>query len=473
VNVHDGNESDSSSYVGRINKDNLDAVQVVDNYIHHNQHPSTANCTDGIPGHAAGYGVEVSDGAYASIRRNVFDWNRHAIMGDGKYGTGYSAWDNLILPDGGVDLKCVNPGTGLALLLDPFIGVQLLIADALDGEHIYHTHAIDMHGTDTCRLSGAEPLADHNCGAAGEYMDIEENTILYTAGNGIHLRGIPAIGMFVANNVFAHQVHDGGLVTPGAMVANGPGGQGLYDMGNTLGLNTFNDRKYCDFDGDGVADPFIATGVTWWYSSSVLGGRWVYLNESPARVADVTLGDVDGDGRCDVTWSGGVLLNPDPLPLAHNPGDQATAVGSYVSMNLAASGGTKPYAWTVTGLPPGLSPSASGQISGTMQAGGPTSYPVTATVTDASGQQSTVTFTWTMDAVVPSVTGLDLGSAQSALSSAGLNLGNESLVFDCTDVPGTVLGQNPSAGLVVTAESSVNVSVSSLTDSRGHHCVLN
>jgi hypothetical protein len=365
----------------------------------------------------------------------------------------------------------VSPGAGLALLLDPFVGIQLLAAGVLDGDHIYHTHAIDMHGTGTCRLSEQEPLADHNCGAAGEYMDIEDNTILYTAGNGIHLRGSPAIGMFVDNNVFAHQNHDGGFVTPGAMLANG---QGLYDAGNILGLNTFNDRKYCDFDGDGVTDPFIATGVTWWYASSVLGGRWVYLNQSPVRVADVTLGDVDGDGRCDVSWGGGnVLLNPDPQPLARTPGNQSSMVGWPVSVDLAASGGTRPYTWNVTGLPPGLSPSTAGHISGAAQAGAAPAYPVTATVTDASGQSSTVTFTWTMLTTVPGLTGLSVSGAQYALTPAGLSLGNESLVYDCTDEPGTVLGQSPSAGQTVAQGSVVNISVSSLTDGRGHHCSLN
>ena len=43
------------------------------------------------------YGVAVQYGAYASIAHNVFDWNRHAIEGDGRPGSGYEANGNLVL----------------------------------------------------------------------------------------------------------------------------------------------------------------------------------------------------------------------------------------------------------------------------------------------------------------------------------------------------------------------------------------
>jgi hypothetical protein len=63
-----------------------------DNYIHHNQHQRRE-----------GYGVVVSNGAYALIEKNVFDWNRHAIAGDGSDGSGYFAYRNLVLENGGLN----------------------------------------------------------------------------------------------------------------------------------------------------------------------------------------------------------------------------------------------------------------------------------------------------------------------------------------------------------------------------------
>jgi hypothetical protein len=372
VNVHDGNTTDDPLYRGRLNQDTVEDdslnVWVHDNYIHHNQHPSADTCIDG-GGHAGGYGVEAADGAYVKIERNVFDWNRHSIAGDGKSGTGYVARDNLILQGGGVHFKCVDPGSTLwALALNPFAAVVYVVAQALDGGSIYHTHAIDMHATGNCKngvfVGELNQWGDHNCGQAGEYMDVEYNTVLYTAGNGIHLRGTPVralsspagttkVGMDVKYNVFAHTVHDGGFITPGAVLRNE---EGLYELGNTLGLNTYNSRKFCDFDGDGTVDSMIATGVTWWYAASRLGGRWTYLARSSARTADITVRDVNGDGRCDAVGPGGdVHFGGDGLVLdsANGTATPGASVTTQVGFTASAVPGT-PVTLTTSVLPQGV-----------------------------------------------------------------------------------------------------------------------
>src|SRR3954453_3015061 len=68
----------------------------------------------------------------------------------------------------------------------------------------------------------------------------------------------------------------------------------------------------------------------------------------PAQAADPTC---TGGGGGPVTVS--------------NPGHQTGNVGSAKSPQLTASGGTGSYTWTATGLPPGLTISSSGLISGT------------------------------------------------------------------------------------------------------------
>jgi hypothetical protein len=295
VNVHDGDSQDPSNNRDLIHRSNAQTMWIHDNYIHHNQHPSTNVCGSGFidgGGHAGGYGVVVSTGGFALIERNVFDWNRHAIAGDGKWGSGYLAYRNLILPNGGVHFRCVDADPDWTWLINPFwVPIALVLTD--DG--IYHTHAIDMHGTQ-CSL---------NCGPAGDYMDIRYNTILYTAGNAIHLRGTPRDEMEVRNNVFAHEdLWAGifnGVMSPGALLQNQTG---LHQSGNITGLNTFNNRKRCDFDGDGLEDDFIATGVTWWYASSAMGGRWTYVAQSATGINAITLSDVDHDGFCDITADG-------------------------------------------------------------------------------------------------------------------------------------------------------------------------
>lgn len=46
---------------------------------------------------------------------------------------------------------------------------------------------------------------------------------------------------------------------------------------------------------------------------SAMGGRWVFLNQSPTRVNDVMLADTNGDGRCDAQE------NPPPPPTTKVP----------------------------------------------------------------------------------------------------------------------------------------------------------
>jgi hypothetical protein len=78
----------------------------------------------------------------------------------------------------------------------------------------------------------------------------------------------------------------------------------------------------------------MATGIGWWYQSSKLSGRWVFLGRSSAPVAAVTLTDVNQDGRCDVIAynNGSTDYNSPTLPLITSPGAQTSSVGATVSL---------------------------------------------------------------------------------------------------------------------------------------------
>lgn len=241
-----------------------------DNYIHNNLHAGKL-----------GYGVVVGDnGSHALIERNVFDWNRHAISGDGSDFSGYRAYRNLVLSDGGND-------TWLA-------GVW------------HYTHEFDMHGQSSYCLNG---FADRDCGTAGHDIDIQQNTFLYTAGTDIKVRGTPQMAAVIKSNVFAHDSIGDAIdwTETGVFVGND----------NRTGV-TPSAIDYCDFDGDGLPDRFLTTGQTWWFSSNRGTGPWIFLNASSSNLQDVTLGYFDGDNLCDViaggvTYSGGTPQPPQRL----------------------------------------------------------------------------------------------------------------------------------------------------------------
>ncbi|MCQ4084036.1 putative Ig domain-containing protein [Streptomyces sp. RB6PN25] len=95
----------------------------------------------------------------------------------------------------------------------------------------------------------------------------------------------------------------------------------------------------------------------------------------------------------------------------NNPGNQSTAVGTAVSLQMSgsdsASGQTLTY--TATGLPAGLSISSSGLISGTPTTAGTSSVSVTAK--DSTGASGSTSFSWTV-------------TSTSGCASAGQKLGN-------------------------------------------------
>lgn len=151
-------------------------------------------------------------------------------------------------------------------------------------------------------------------------MDIRYNSFFYTKGNAIKLRGTPEItqqqlepGASVISNVFAHDDLEDAVTQTET---------GLFLSGNLIGVNGMNELGVCDFNGDGAADDFLATGATWWYRSGALGADspWRYLYTSFKRRNQLILGYLNGDGICDVkddkgiVYLGGVTVLPSSIP---------------------------------------------------------------------------------------------------------------------------------------------------------------
>lgn len=283
---------------GRLFNTTVGAVHIGDSYFHHNRH-----------GDGYGYGVAVTNGAYALIERNVFDENRHAIMGNSSDGkkdlSGYTARENLILAGGG--RHCSESKLArVVTVLTPW------------NASCWQTHQIDMHGNKDFRVGGKlnilfiqfplnilRYLKYHSCcGIAGETIIIERNTILYASGKAIKIRGNPYDKAVVDGNVFTHNSSDEAIEQNG----DPKWYQWIHDnITNPIDIRPNNlykvlplsDVGRCDFVGDGVQDTFAATGVTWW-AWSPKTQQWRYLNTMPEPFSELQVRDFDKDGVCDV-----------------------------------------------------------------------------------------------------------------------------------------------------------------------------
>jgi hypothetical protein len=249
---------------GRIGSPNQ--VRIFNNYIHNNQQPRST-----FDGHAGGYGVEVTYGAYAQIYQNVFAYNRHSIAAGGTMG-GYEATRNLVLRYGGVHYN---------------------------GVITVHTHAFDIHGTGDNGFGGF----------AGTRTTYSYNAFQYGVDNAIAIRGSPWCGVEISNNVFPHH----GLEDDwGADAVKLEYRQDLdiikLGPNNTLDYNSYGKYAVCDFDGDGIDDLFLPTGVSWWFSG--MGEfPWRFLSVRNERLEQLRFGYFDADNRCDVlTESNGAWM---------------------------------------------------------------------------------------------------------------------------------------------------------------------
>jgi hypothetical protein len=270
-------------------------VHITNNFIHDN-----VGCADG-------YGVSVGTSGFALIDRNVFDYNKHDVAGDGEPGTGYIASSNLVLTDG---VECRG--------------------ESGSGSLTYGGH-FDVHGT-----GGDASGGGHVGGTAGTYIEIRNNAVRGDQRFHVHLglfgsrraafdiRGTPTDKAIFAGNVTEASQGDAIAVSGSSQDDLTSAGK-LLISGNDYGDNTSGDLGTGDFDGDGCTDVFLATGAVWVYSPCG-SGAWRYLNTSAYHLDQLAFGDFNGDGKTDVftqrgdTWyvSYSATTAFQPLPAGSN-----------------------------------------------------------------------------------------------------------------------------------------------------------
>lgn len=200
-----------------------------------------------------------------------------------------------------------------------------------------------------------------------------------------------------------------------------PGSSGLYD-----GVDISAGHEYAE----SIADPLPHTG--YWDPSDGISGGEVADKCVPgfASAANVTLST--GTFALQRLWSnaasGCVLAATEDAVTVTSPGTQETGVNGSASLQLAGtSSGGHPLQWTATGLPPGLSVSSSGLVSGTVTTAG--SYAPVLYASDGTGATGSASITWNVvaDTVTVGTPANQTSYAQAAIklklsgsSSAGL-----------------------------------------------------
>ncbi len=245
---------------------------VVGNFIHHNSHY---------------YGVNVSQGGHAYIARNLFFASGHDVTADFNAANRYIVHDSLLTSEGDHD-----------------------------------TNELDVHGA----CGNWDGSSSHSVGGrAGDLFDVRWNSIL-TGHMIMRLRGTPCHHVSFHDNVALDgaievDTHvDSTDTEPCRTFQAKPENQimlkvdNAFDIDNPTRSHGAGDFGMGDFDGDGVDDLFLGTGVTWWFSSGATA-EWRFLNRMPERASALRFGDFDADGRTDViarhsdgidvSWAGG------------------------------------------------------------------------------------------------------------------------------------------------------------------------
>ena len=156
----------------------------------------------------------------------------------------------------------------------------------------------------------------------------------------------------------------------------------------------------------------------------------------------VTAQDTTGaSGSAVFGWN--ILADPNG-DMVNNPGDQDSLLGFEVTLQIEAQVPdiVEALTYTATGLPPGLSILPSGLIGGTPTTAGV--FVVTVTAQDTAGTSGSVTFAWTIHAIVPVA---NPGSQSSSVGAAISLPIAQILTYTATGLP-PGLSINPSTGLI-------------------------
>ncbi len=272
-------------------------------------------------------------------------------------------------------------------------------------------HGIDDHTPGSISGAGTQEFVADTFGAASEWFANEatRDTPDFTVGEQINLVGQgPIRNMSNPSALGDPNCYSSSIPSTEVHAAAGPGNHWFYLLAEgtnpTNGQPTSPTCNSTTFAGVGVQNAIkIMYGAMLMKTSSSSYLKYRTWTLTSAKNLDATCGLFNATKRAwdavsvpaqtaDPTCSasGGVTVG--------NPGNKTGTVGTAITaFTVTASGGTSPYSFSATGLPPGVSINAtSGQVSGTPSAGG--TFNTTVNVSDSSSpaKSGSTAFTFTI-----------------------------------------------------------------------------
>jgi Putative Ig domain len=213
--------------------------------------------------------------------------------------------------------------------------------------------------------------------------------------------------------------------------------------------------------GGGGGDGFDPAAENDDYGTGGGGGGGSDFTDPSATAVAVTDGAWSGNGQVTISY----VVPPLSLTTTTLP---AVTEGSAYSQQLTATGGVTPYTWVTGGpLPPGVTLSSAGLLSGTPTASG--TYTFTAEVTDAEGAAVLKNLTLTVNAALPTA-GLggvkaSAGGSTKSVTVLGVTLSTTTWTV-ASLAPGqavtfTITGTVPAKGIKVATAAGLALSATS------------
>jgi Zn-dependent metalloprotease len=273
-------------------------------------------------------------------------------------------------------------------------------------------HGIDDHTPGSISRGGTQEFVADTFGAASEWYANQstKDTPDFLVGEQINLVGSgPIRNMYNPSALGDPNCYSSSIPNGEVHAAAGPGNHWFYLLAEgtnpTNGQPTSPTCNSSTVTGVGIQNAMkIMYGAMLMKTSSSSYLRYRTWTLTSAKNLDPTCGLFNATKKA---WDAVSVpaQSADPTCSASggltvaSPGNRTGTVGTAITaFTITASGGTSPYGFSATGLPPGVSINAtSGQVSGTPSAGG--TYNPTVTVTDSSSPAKTgsTQFTFTIN----------------------------------------------------------------------------